>query len=163
MAEVIDYKKGRGRSHPSIEVRKKQSEAMMGSKHHSWKGGRYEDGNGYIRVRLYPDDFFYPMAHKTNHYVLEHRLIVAKALNRCLLPWEIVHHKGNKQPQGSIENKSDNRYPENLELLPVAKYHLTDTVTRALITGLQKRVTLLEVENILLQEQIKELQRNKVW
>ncbi len=81
----------------------------------AWKGGRTID-HGYILVLLQPDDFFYPMA---NHdgYVREHRLVVAKALNRCLLPWEVVHHKGMKYPLGSIENKQDNRYPENLELL----------------------------------------------
>ena len=86
-----------------------------------WKGGRTAD-HGYILVKLQPDDFFYPM---TNHdgYVREHRLVVARALNRCLLPWEVVHHKGKKYPLGSIENKQDNRYPENLELLGSSAKH----------------------------------------
>lgn len=81
----------------------------------AWKGGRTTD-HGYILVLLQPDDFFFPMA-KHDGYVREHRLVVAKALNRCLLPWEVVHHKGVKYSLGSIENKQDNRYPENLELL----------------------------------------------
>ena len=71
---------------------------------------------GYVVVRVYPGDFFYPMA-DTSGRVMEHRLVVAKALNRCLLPWEVVHHKGMKYPLGSVENKQDNRYPENLELI----------------------------------------------
>lgn len=87
---------------------------FTGEKNSIWKGGRSIEG-GYISIKLQPDDFFYPMA-KRNGYVLEHRLVVAKALGRCLQPWEIVHHKGDKYPIGSIENKQDNRYPENLEL-----------------------------------------------
>ena len=80
----------------------------------NWKGGRVND-SGYWAVLVSPDDFFYPMANKCG-YVREHRLVVAKALGRCLQPWEIVHHKGDRFPIGSIENKQDNRYPENLEL-----------------------------------------------
>ena len=81
-----------------------------------WKGGRIIV-RGYILIKLPPDDFFYPMTTSPNGYVLEHRLIVAKALGRCLHSWEIVHHKAIKYPQGSIENKQDNRYPENLQLI----------------------------------------------
>ena len=88
--------------------------SLKGDKACNWKGGRHES-RGYILVWLSSDDFFYPMAQK-NGYVFEHRLVVAKRLGRCLQPWEIVHHKGDKYPIGSLENKQDNRYPENLEL-----------------------------------------------
>lgn len=87
----------------------------LGANNFNWKGGRQATGNGYISLVVYQDDFFYPMANKSGR-VLEHRLLMAKHLNRCLLPWEVVHHKGTKYPLGSIENKSDNRI-ENLELL----------------------------------------------
>ena len=110
---------------------------------HNWKGGRVAVRKGYIEVWVSPDDFFHPMRNKRG-YVLEHRLIVAKALGRCLLPWEVVHHK-----EGYA--KDDNRYPETLELITDKRFHLVDAQARAYIKRLEKRVTLLEAEIILLQ------------
>ena len=136
------------------EIRAKISEALKGDKHPRWKGGRLRKPEGYIIVRLYPDDFFYPMADHQG-YVYEHRLVVAKALNRCLLSWEVVHHKNGI--------KDDNRYPENLLLLPLSKYHLIDTIARRLIRDLQKRVTQLEAENVLLRQQILERRLPSKW
>lgn len=130
-----------------------------GANSHLWKGGRIRDKDGYIYIRLQPDDFFYPMITATG-YVCEHRLVIAKALGRCLLPWEVVHHKGAKYPIGSKENKGDNRYPENLELLPQNKQHLSSMKIAQLlrerdkrIEQLEKRVILLEAENILLRRE----------
>ncbi len=99
----------------SPERRRKISESLMASQHPNWKGGRYTHSDGYKMIYIDSNDFYYPMTYD-GHYVLEHRLVVAKALGRCLQPWEIVHHKGDKYPIGSIENRQDNRYPENLEL-----------------------------------------------
>ena len=109
-----------------------------------WKGGRTHC-HGYILIWVHPDDFFHQMATRKN-YIMEHRLVMAKHLNRCLLSWEVVHHKNGM--------KDDNRL-ENLELLPSKKSHLVDTYTKSCIAQLEKRVTLLEAENILLREQIR--------
>lgn len=94
-----------------------------------WKGGRYCN-NGYVFIRIERDNFFSPMESKSG-YVLEHRLIMAKHLNRCLLPWEVVHHKNGI--------KGDNRF-ENLELLPDKRFHLIDTATKSYIRKLEREI-----------------------
>lgn len=93
-------------------------------------------------VHLEPNDFFYPMV--SDRYVLEHRLVMAKSIGRCLHDWEIVHHLNG--------NKADNRI-ENLSLTMVA-YHNTHTLAKAS----QERVKNLEVANIQLRRQLKDLQ-----
>ena len=130
---------------------------VSGNKHWNWKGGRCKEKDGYIVIWVARDDFFYPMANKDG-YVPEHRLVVAKDLGRCLLPWEVVHHKGIKYPLGSIENKQDNRYPENLRLLPSQGYHNTQIEKQlkkllAKQDELMKEIRLLRFENKQLREQ----------
>ena len=83
---------------------------------------------------------------RRGRYVFEHRLVVAKALGRCLHRWEIIHHK-----RGFA--KDDNRYPETLELVQEMQHNQMGRF-EAEIARLQKQVTLLESENILLREQI---------
>ncbi len=101
-----------------------------------WKGGK-STNRGYIIIKLQPNDFFYLMANCLG-YVLEHRLVVAKALNRCLLPWEIVHHK-----EGFA--KDDNRYPETLQLV-MEDQHNQITIAIRQITLLKERIKRLEEE-----------------
>lgn len=91
------------------------SKQLPGNKNSAWKGGRQQTSCGYILIWVAKDDFFYPMASKRG-YILEHRLVMAKSLGRCLQKWELVHHKGTKYSIGSVENKQDNRI-ENLDIV----------------------------------------------
>lgn len=92
-----------------------------GDRSPNWKGGRQVEAKGYIKVPVSPEDIFYSMA-DGHHRVFEHRLIMARHLGRPLLRSEQVHHLGTKYPQGSYEDKGDNRI-ENLELMPNPASH----------------------------------------
>lgn len=125
----------------------KKCEGPLGADCHFWKGGRRTDNRGYIQIRLNRDDFFYPMV-KRSGYVFEHRLVVARALGRCLHAWEIIHHKGTKYPKGSKEDKANNRYPENLQLV-------TDDRHKQ-ISILEREIAYLERENERLKKLLQE-------
>lgn len=106
----------------------------FGSDHYNWKGGRMHH-MGYVSIRVYPDDFFYPMASWCG-YVREHRLVMAKHLGRCLHSWEIIHHRNGI--------KDDNRL-ENLQLVTDDR-HKQIIVLENRIKFLEKRVAILEAE-----------------
>ena len=108
----------------------------------TWKGGKYKDKDGYICISVPKGDFFFPMTSRSG-YIKEHRLVMAQYLNRCLLPWEVVHHKNGI--------KDDNRL-ENLELLPSMKQHLPDLALKA---RLHKALDVIKARD----ETIKELQK----
>ena len=84
-----------------------QSCCKKGERSHRWVGGRThaskKGSNGYIRILLRSNDFFYSMGGKSG-YVDEHRLVMAKHLGRCLHTFEAVHHKNGIRDDNRIEN-----------------------------------------------------------
>lgn len=104
--------------------------------------GTIIDRCGYCALLLSPNHPFFPMARQAG-YVFEHRLVVAQAIGRCLLPSEIVHHKNR--------DKKDNRL-ENLELVSREEHRII-TILENRLKYLEKRVTILEAENVLLRRE----------
>ncbi len=124
----------------------------------SWKGGRYRRFDGYVLVRLQPGDFFYPMV-KANGYVLEHRLVMARHLGRCLYDREKVHHKDGIRYHNELNNL----------MLSTASKHLKmhskgyrDGYQQGLIDGRTKQITELKQEIRLLRWEIKQIREREL-
>lgn len=114
----------------------------------NWHGGHTKTEQGYILVKLPPNDFFLQMAN-SNGYIFQHRLVMAKYLKRNLLPWEVIHHKNGI--------KEDNRL-ENLELLPASYKHTSTIRMQTHIKKLEQKLVKLEGELEEQQKQIRLLQ-----
>ena len=108
------FKKGqsswnKGLTKETSPIIAKWSKERLGEKHPLWKGGKAKVTGGYIKIKNpnHPDA-------NCEGYVLEHRLVMEKMLNRRLENIEEVHHKNGI--------KDDNR-PENLELVVKQKHY----------------------------------------
>jgi hypothetical protein len=81
---------------------------LIGESHPNWKGGRIITIEGYVTVFLNSDSPFFPMINTVlsygSGYVLEHRLIMARHLGRCLDVKEVVHHINGTKTDNRLEN-----------------------------------------------------------
>ena len=76
---------------------------MKGRNNPNWQGGRKKDNKGYVLIWIKSTNLYYSMCNSRN-YILEHRLVMAKQLGRCLEFWEIVHHINGVKDDNRIEN-----------------------------------------------------------
>jgi len=80
-------------------------ERWKGEYNPNWKGGRRRNNFGYIDVYLPEDSPYSSMRRKGQKcYVVEHRLIMAMHLSRCLTKDEIVHHLNGIKDDNRISN-----------------------------------------------------------
>lgn len=116
----------------------------------TWKGIK-RSKQGYIYVLLDSNNPMYSMAFGRG-YIPEHRLVMARHLNRCLAKSEVVHHKNGI--------RDDNRI-ENLELLPSAQNHTLVTMN-CQNCMLKKEIRLLRWQIKELNEQVRNLTSDKL-
>ncbi len=146
----VMYHKVKGYRHNCSQCANKETgKKRIGCNSEKWKGGRFIDSQGYVKIWVSPQDDYYPMAGK-DKYILEHRLIMAKYLGRFLTRKEIIHHKNGI--------KTDNRI-ENLELLPNSKSHMR--YLGCSNCELRKQIRLLEWEVKELKIQVRNLMIEK--
>ena len=103
------------------EVNRKMCVKRRGQKSPLWKGGRFVDKSGYVRLH----NPSHPNCDKKG-YVAEHVLVMSNFLKRPLEKGELVHHKNGV--------KNDNRI-ENLELWSVSHptgQRVTDLIDAAI-------------------------------
>lgn len=86
-----------------------QRAIMAGPNNPSWKGGKFTDSDGYVRL-------WYPDHHRAdnNGYVYEHIVRAEVAFGVQVTPEFHVHHKNG------VKHDND---PANLEVLPAAEHH----------------------------------------
>lgn len=70
----------------------------------NWRGGRRFSKEGYVVVWVSADDPLADAMRMADGGVLEHRLVMARALGRPLSPGETVHHINGDKQDNRIEN-----------------------------------------------------------
>ena len=89
---------GHKMSEKTREALRRGREKQKGSGHWHWRGGRWLDKRGYVRI--YVGD--HPDSHK--NYRLEHAVVMEKFLGRKLKPKEGIHHKNGIKTDNRLEN-----------------------------------------------------------
>ena len=117
------------------ELRKRISEKCSGSGNGNWKGGRFTNKLGYVFI----SQPHHPFAN-VEGYVLEHRLVMEKHLQRFLKPEEKVHHING------IRNDNDFA---NLILFKKTTFFLlwVTNCVRPMNTGVYSRYIMTDVVN----------------
>jgi len=81
------------------EIKEKLRQVFSREGSARWKGGRIVSSDGYILIknRNHPNS-------DTQGYILEHRLVAEKALNRYLKLSEVCHHRDGKRDNNDWDN-----------------------------------------------------------
>lgn len=110
----------------------------------SWTPGLLHEKVGYVRVKLREDDPFYSMANVSG-YALQHRLVMAEHLGRCLEKTELVHHKNGIKDDNALSNLMVFSRESHLSRHSKESFEVVE---------LRERVALLEAELVKLRSQV---------
>lgn len=88
----------------TLAMRGEKHSPRIGAANHQWKGGRHLNRDGYVMLFVDPDHRFATMRPRRGPYVFEHRMVMAEAIGRALLPTETVHHVNGDKVDNRIEN-----------------------------------------------------------
>jgi len=86
-------------NHKNLGINHHNFGKLKGSNNPFWKGGKWQDEDGYWHIRV-PN---HPFKDKSG-YVLRHRLVYEEYYNCILLPWIEIHHIDKNTENNNIEN-----------------------------------------------------------
>lgn len=78
--------------------------ARHGDTHSQWKGGISKDANGYIKLNINLIEPKYHCMCDKSGWVLEHRYVMAKSIQRPLTRKDIIHHLDGDVSNNSLDN-----------------------------------------------------------
>lgn len=116
-----------GKIRTPIESKRIRGTILSGDKNPQWRGGRFQDSNGYIQVKNHD----HPQGKNRHSYVFEHTIVWEEYHNRKLPEGYLIHHLNGI--------KNDNR-PQNLIAMTRKDHHHQ-------IEPYKKRIRELEIEN----------------
>ena len=105
LAKRSQKERGDVKGKPKKYIKGHTPKGKFGEKSHHWKGGRVDDGRGYVLI-LKPE---HPNADKRG-YVFEHVLIAEKALGKFLPVGAVVHHHNGTKDSGPLVICQHNAY-----------------------------------------------------
>ena len=77
----------------------------LGSKNKLWVQRKRITPDGYVKIKLKPEDPLFNMCcEKKGCYALEHRIVMARSLNRPLESHETIHHINGIRSDNRLEN-----------------------------------------------------------
>lgn len=95
-----------GRAGWSEDAEERLRIRMTGSSNPAWKGGvtYFKTHGNYIGVKYVRCPEKYKNMARKDGYIMEHRLIMAQHLGRCLKRTEVIHHRDHDPSNNKIEN-----------------------------------------------------------